>query len=53
MKIADVDRTKDVPKGAKAVTFRVKLKAGPTRMQTWLTGDGESRGAYYVYVKRL
>ena len=53
LKIADVDETKPVPKDAKAVTFEMKLKAGKTRLQTWFTDEGESRGAYYVYVKRL
>jgi len=49
-----VDVTKQVPKDALGVTFQVKLKAGKTRLQTWFTDDeGESRGAYYVYVKRL
>ncbi len=37
-----------------SATFTVQLKAGKTRMQTWLTkGKGVARGAYYVYVKRL
>jgi hypothetical protein len=54
LKIADVDVTKQIPKDARAVIFRVKLKAGKTRLQTWFIDDtGESRGAYYVYVKRL
>jgi len=54
LKIADVDVTKPIPKDAHAVTFQVQLKAGKTRLQTWFTDDkGESRGAYYVYVKRL
>jgi len=55
LKIADMDVTKPVPNGAAAVMFQVRLKAGKTRLQTWFTDDkkGESRGAYYVYVKRL
>ncbi len=54
LKIADVDTTKPIPKDAHAVTFRVQLKAGKTRLQTWFTDEaGGSRGAYYVYVKRL
>ena len=52
--IADVDVTRPVPQDAAAVTFRVELKAGKTRLQTWFTDDkGASRGAYFVYVKRL
>jgi hypothetical protein len=54
LKIADVDATKPIPANAHAITFQVKLKAGKTRLQTWFTDEkGESRGAYYVYVKRL
>jgi hypothetical protein len=54
LKIADVDVSKPIPKDAVAVTFRVQLKAGKTRLHTWFIDDkGESRGAYYVYVKRL
>jgi hypothetical protein len=54
LEIADVDLTKPIPHDATAVTFKVKLKAGKTRIQTWFIDEqGESRGAYYVYVKRL
>ena len=54
LKIADVDVTEDIPAGASAVTFRVKLKAGPARLQTWLLdAAGKGRGAYYVHAKRL
>jgi arylsulfatase A-like enzyme len=54
LRIGEVNRIQPIPKDAAAVTFRVKLKAGKTRLQTWFTDDeGESRGAYYVYVKRL
>jgi hypothetical protein len=54
LKVADVDLTEPVSKDMCAVTFRVRLKAGETRLQTWLMDDkGTSRGAYYVYVKRL
>jgi arylsulfatase A-like enzyme len=49
-----VDMTKPVSGDAHAVTFEVELKAGKGRLQTWFIDDkGESRGAYYVYVKRL
>jgi len=54
LKIADVDVSQAIPNEAHAVTFQVQLKAGKTRLQTWFTNDeGESRGAYYAYVKRL
>ncbi|MHC4154538.1 MAG: arylsulfatase [Planctomycetota bacterium] len=54
LKIADFDQTKHIPKDAKAVTFTTKLKAGKTRLQTWfIDGEDDSRGAYYVYVRRI
>jgi arylsulfatase A-like enzyme len=54
LKIADVDQSKPVARDATEVKFQVKLKAGKTRLQTWFTDDkGTSRGAYYVYAKRL
>ncbi len=54
LKIADLDVTKAIPNGAHAVTFEVELKAGKGRLQSWFIDDtGESRGAYYVYAKRL
>ncbi len=52
--IADVDLTQDVPKNAKAVTFKTQLKPGKTQLQTWfIDAKGDSRGAYYVYVERV
>jgi len=55
LKIGDVDLTQPIPEDAAAVTFRVELKTGKTKLQTWLVDDesGQSRGAYYVYVRRL
>jgi hypothetical protein len=54
LKVADADLSMPVPRDAHAVTFQTKLKAGKTRLQTWFTDDdGTSRGAYYVYAKRL
>ncbi len=53
LKIADVDIVKPISLTDAVVTFDVRLKAGKTRLQTWFTDDtGNSRGAYYVYVKR-
>ena len=50
LKIANVDETAAVAADAKEVTFRVKLAAGKTRLQTWFLGEkGKSCGAYYVY----
>jgi arylsulfatase A-like enzyme len=54
LKVADFDQTKQITKDAKAVTFRTQLKAGKTRLQTWfIDGEDDSRGAYYVYAKRI
>ncbi|UCG59881.1 MAG: arylsulfatase [Phycisphaerales bacterium] len=54
IKIADADVTKPIPDEAAEVTFRVTLKAGKTRLQTWFADEtGDSRGAYYAYVERL
>ena len=52
--VGPVDVRQPVPAGATAVTFTVRLDAGPTRLQTWLTAaDGTGRGAYFVEVKYL
>ena len=54
LKIGNADMTVPVSRDARAVTFEVRLKAGKTRLETWFMDDrGNSRGAYYVYVKRL
>lgn len=55
LKIANVDVSKPIPKEAATVRFQVQLEAGKTRLQTWFIDEksGESRGAYYVYVKRF
>jgi arylsulfatase A-like enzyme len=54
LKIADVDVTMPVSKDARAAVFQVKLKPGKTCLQTWFMDEaGASRGAYYVYVKRI
>lgn len=54
VKVGDTDLNKEVPAGATGVTFRAELKAGKTRLQTWLTDKGgATRGAYYVEMKYL
>ncbi len=55
LKIADIELTQPVSAEACEVVFRVKLKAGPAMLQTWLEDEnsGQSRGAYYLSVKRL
>ena len=54
LKVDDKDLTRPIPADAHYVTFQVELKAGKTQLQTWLSdNNGTSRGAYYVYAKRL
>ena len=52
LKIGNVDQKQAVGEGATSATFKVALKKGETRMQTWLTTpDGKTRGAYFVEVR--
>jgi arylsulfatase len=55
LKIGDADVTREVTEKDKAVTFGLRLKAGPAKLQTWFyDADGnELCGAFYVYVRRM
>jgi len=54
IKIGEQEKTQAIVPEAKGVTFTFSLKAGVTRLQTFLTdADGVPIGAYYVYAKRL
>jgi arylsulfatase len=55
MKINDFDGAASVASGTRTVSIKAKLKAGKTRLETWLYDkDGnELCGAYYVRVQRL
>ncbi len=54
LKVGGYDATKAVDASAGAVVFEAALREGETTMQTWFTDeDGASRGAYYVYVRRV
>ena len=55
IRIGEVELTQAVPGRAPSITFTADLKAAKTRLQTWLTDEntGKSRGAYFVYAKRL
>ncbi len=55
MKVAGAEMKKHIAPGDRAVSFRVDLKAGPTNIHTWFEDKqaGESRGAYYVYVRKI
>ena len=54
LKVAGFDQSRTVGPSDTAVSFTVKLKSGPTKLQTWFyDADGaEICGAYYVYVHR-
>jgi len=54
LRIREVDERCPVKSDDRSVTFRVKLRAGDTQLQTWFL-DAEGRelcGAYYVTVLR-
>lgn len=52
--IGPVDLTQPIADDAKQATFRTRLEPGKMKLQTWLIADdGTSRGAYFVYVRRI
>ena len=55
LKLFDREETVDVDASAEEVTFTLLMeRTGVTEMEAWFVdGDGEERGAYYVYVERL
>ncbi len=55
LKVGDREATAAVPSGATSAAFAFELPAGQLRLQTWLTHEpsGESRGAFFIDVKRL
>ncbi len=53
VKVGDAEASADVPAKAEEVTLELELQPGPARLETWLEGDGKSRGAYYVRVRRV
>ncbi len=50
MLIGDVDITKDIPEGAKEVTFKVSLKKGITNLAPIFISPDRSATPYYAYV---
>ena len=50
LRIADCEETKDIPEGAKEITFRVNLNKGVARLSPAFMGAEESATPYYVYV---
>ena len=54
LKIGPAEAKQPVSEGATAVSLEVELKAGETRMQTWLIDEsGKERGAFFIDVLRL
>ncbi|MFW6164406.1 MAG: arylsulfatase, partial [Planctomycetota bacterium] len=55
LKVGEVDEAKAIRPTFSEATFKVRLKAGRTQLQAWLTdmATGKTRGANYVIVKRL
>jgi arylsulfatase A-like enzyme len=52
--MGEIELASPVAAGAKEVVFRTRLKPGKMKLQTWLTAEnGTSRGAYFIYVRRL
>ncbi len=54
LKIGDAEASAPVKAGDVEALLQVQLPAGPATLQTWLeSASGESRGAYYVDVRRV
>ncbi|MFT5904961.1 MAG: arylsulfatase A-like enzyme [Cryomorphaceae bacterium] len=50
MRIGDIDVSKDIPEGAKQVTFNVSLKKGVTKLAPVFIGPKGQATPYYAYV---
>jgi arylsulfatase A-like enzyme len=50
MRIGDIDETKDIPEGAKEVTFKVTLKKGITHLAPVFISPELTATPYYAYV---
>jgi hypothetical protein len=50
LRIGDIDETKEIPSGAKEVSFRVSLKKGVTKLAPTFIGDKLEASPYYAYV---
>ncbi len=55
LRIGEAEHSKSAEQGAEAVTFRVRLDAGPADLKTWFLDDEgkELCGAYYVEARRI
>ena len=50
LRVGDIDETKDIPPGAKEVTFKVSLKKGVTKLAPVFIGPELTATPYYAYV---
>lgn len=50
LRIGDIDETKEIPDGAKEVTFKVTLKKGVTQLAPVFIGPELTATPYYAYV---
>ena len=53
IKVGGAEASQNIPDGASAATFELHLEAGPTHLETWLSGPEGELSAYYVYVEPL
>ncbi len=54
LSIGEHDVTQPLAPGGRTATFRLPLRAGPTRLQAWFVHEeGAVHGAYYVGVERI
>lgn len=50
LRVGDIDETKEIPEGAKEVTFRVNLKKGLTELAPVFIGPELTATPYYAYL---
>ncbi len=54
IKIGEIEAEKPVKEGDHTVTFKIRAEQGATRLESWLEyKNGKSRGAYFIYVRKL
>ena len=55
LRVGEIEESHKVGPEDKSVSFKVRLEAGPTRLQTWFDDEAgkEICGAYEVYAHRV
>jgi arylsulfatase A-like enzyme len=52
IKVGETGQSQKIAEGETAISFRVELQRGNTRLQTWFVDEnGRSRGAYFVHAR--